>query len=116
MCPLWRLDSRFEPTPFLLLLAANAFNQVMERANDLRMKRTMRRPLPSGRLTPLHAASFATALGLGGLGLLAAGTNETTAALGAANIALYTLVYTPLKGRGRLACPGRALVPQQPTG
>lgn len=77
--------------------SANAFNQIMEVANDSRMKRTMRRPLPSGRMSLPHAVAFAVTMGVGGVATLAYQTNALTAELGAANLLLYTLVYTPLK-------------------
>lgn len=77
--------------------SANAFNQIMEVANDSRMKRTMRRPLPSGRMSLPHAVVFAVAMGVGGVATLAFQTNALTAELGAANLLIYTLVYTPLK-------------------
>ncbi|KAG0626221.1 hypothetical protein M758_2G112000 [Ceratodon purpureus] len=77
--------------------SANAFNQIMEISNDSRMKRTMRRPLPSGRMSSPHAVAFAVTMGVGGVAMLAYQTNSLTAELGAANLLLYTLVYTPLK-------------------
>lgn len=63
------------------------------------MARTARRPLPSGRMSREHALAFATTAGLTGVGSLALLVNPTTAALGAATIALYAGVYTPLKPR-----------------
>ncbi|KAL2622146.1 hypothetical protein R1flu_002351 [Riccia fluitans] len=81
----------------LCAASANSFNQLLEIANDARMKRTMRRPLPSGRIGVPHALAFAVTCGVTGVTLLASKTNALTAELGAANIVLYTLVYTPLK-------------------
>eukprot|EP00976_Prorocentrum_cordatum_P077540 1182731-Prorocentrum_minimum.AAC.2 len=43
----------------------------MEIKNDGLMKRTMMRPLPSGRCGPRHAAAFAAVMGIGGVSLLA---------------------------------------------
>lgn len=79
--------------------SANAFNQVWEVENDALMKRTKRRPLPSGRMSRAHAAAYASASGLAGTGILLMGTNPLTAALGALNIGMYTLMYTPMKTR-----------------
>lgn len=45
--------------------------QVFEIKNDAKMKRTMRRPLPSGRISPAHAAMWATSVGAAGTALLA---------------------------------------------
>ena len=81
----------------MTVCSANAFNQIMEIASDARMKRTMRRPLPSGRMSVLHAVAFAVTMGVGGVAILACKTNALTAELGAGNLLLYTLVYTPLK-------------------
>ena len=50
--------------------AANTLNQVYEAANDAVMKRTMRRPLPMGRVTARHALGFAGVAGAAGLAVL----------------------------------------------
>ena len=77
--------------------SANTWNQIFEIKNDSVMARTMRRPLPSGRCSVAHAAAFGVVTGIAGVGLLREKANDTTAALGAANVALYALCYTPLK-------------------
>jgi len=77
--------------------AANTFNQVYERKTDRLMKRTRRRPLPSGRISTPHALSFGLGCTTLGTGILAAGCNPLTAVLGFSNIFLYSLVYTPMK-------------------
>lgn len=51
--------------------SANALNQVYERFNDGLMKRTMNRPLPTGRMSRAHALVFAALAGGGGVWLLA---------------------------------------------
>lgn len=76
--------------------SANALNQMVESPYDAQMPRTRNRPLPSRSITPLHAASFATVAGIGGVGALAT-INPLTAALGLANIVLYSGIYTPMK-------------------
>ena len=50
--------------------AANTLNQVYEVANDALMKRTMRRPLPTGRVSRRHALLFAGAAGAAGVAVL----------------------------------------------
>lgn len=40
---------------------------------------------------------FASAAGISGVSILLLTTNPVTAALGALNLGLYTLVYTPMK-------------------
>jgi heme o synthase len=77
--------------------SANTFNQVFEVKNDSVMARTMRRPLPAKRCSVAHAATFGVLAGLAGVGVLTVKANNETAALGAFNIALYALCYTPLK-------------------
>ena len=61
----------------------NALNQLSERDVDARMRRTMRRPLPSGRLSPRAAGLFAAAISVAGVAYLAATVNLLTAALAA---------------------------------
>lgn len=46
---------------------------------------------------PIHALSFAAVSGTLGLVTLFYGVNPVTAALGAANLILYTSIYTPMK-------------------
>eukprot|EP01034_Spumella_vulgaris_P031032 gene31032-38354_t len=58
------------------------------------MKRTSNRPLPSGQISKNFAHGFGAATGLGGIGLLLATTNPVVAVMGAANIALYSGLYT----------------------
>lgn len=82
--------------------AAGTFNQVWERTNDGLMKRTQTRPLPSGKCSPKHALAFGAGMTAASASTLLLGTNPLTAALGVGNVALYSLVYTPLKTRSTL--------------
>ncbi|KAJ1284377.1 hypothetical protein BS78_03G199200 [Paspalum vaginatum] len=81
----------------MVAASANTLNQVIEIKNDAKMKRTMRRPLPSGRISPAHAAMWATSVGVAGTALLAWKANGLAAGLAASNLVLYAFVYTPLK-------------------
>jgi protoheme IX farnesyltransferase len=81
--------------------SANTFNQVWETKNDALMNRTKGRPMPTGRISAAHALAWGAASGSAGTAVLLAGCNPTTAALGALNIGLYALVYTPMKTRTR---------------
>ncbi|XP_012140227.1 cytochrome c oxidase assembly factor 10 [Megachile rotundata] len=81
----------------LVSATANAINQFFEVPFDAQMSRTKNRVLVRGHLTPGHAIIFATVSGVSGLLLLYSQVNGLTAALGAANLILYTLVYTPMK-------------------
>ena len=76
---------------------AAVLNQVYERDTDALMRRTRMRPLPDGRVTPADARVFGLALAACGLALLAARANLLAASLAAATIAVYLLVYTPMK-------------------
>jgi len=98
---------------FLAAIGAAALNMYRERELDPLMKRTMGRPLPTGRLTPREVLGFgcvASVLGvlcvlLGASPLAADGSrpvggwNWTAGALTAAIVVSYVLVYTPMKVR-----------------
>ena len=79
-----------------------ALNQYVERDVDARMERTRARPLPEGRLAPLEALLFGTAITVGGVVYLAAFVNTLSALVTAATALLYVLVYTPMKLRSPL--------------
>jgi protoheme IX farnesyltransferase len=81
----------------LLAAGASALNQLMERDEDAKMRRTADRPLPSGRLTPEAALIIGTVCAGAGLADLALAVNGLTALLGALTLASYLFVYTPLK-------------------
>lgn len=81
----------------LVACGAAALNQWMERDQDARMRRTENRPLPSGRLTPDTVLMIGASLSAVGLLDLLFAVNKLTAFLGAATLASYVFVYTPLK-------------------
>ena len=87
-----------------LLAAAGtlALNQYVERHVDALMDRTRRRPLPDGRLQPLQALLFATALTSAGIIYLALAVGIAAGALTFGTTLLYLGVYTPLKTRSAL--------------
>ena len=87
---------------FLMVAASNAFNQVIEKDTDSLMKRTMNRPLPTGRMSKTTALIFAIISTIVGLGILY-GINPKSALFGAISIFLYTCAYTPLKPVSPLA-------------
>jgi protoheme IX farnesyltransferase len=77
---------------------AMALNQLLERHSDALMRRTRRRPLPSGRLGPVEVLAFGFLLGAGGVAYLDLTLPRPWAALVAAlTFAGYVAVYTPLK-------------------
>jgi protoheme IX farnesyltransferase len=96
------------PIPWVLLTAtllgtalcaggAAALNQWMERDIDARMKRTRERPLPAGRMSPRDALLFGLLFSLAGIAILGLFTNLRAAFLAFATIAIYIVVYTPMK-------------------
>ncbi len=97
----------------LVASGASALNQYVERNLDARMVRTRNRPLPDGRLLANEALIFSVVISVGGVLYLLYFVNAITAALGAATLAGYILIYTPLKTRTTLctligAFPGAA--------
>jgi heme o synthase len=84
----------------LVAAGAAALNQWYERDSDALMRRTEKRPLPSGRLQALEVLVFGLALGIGGVLYLALALSHVLSALIAAvTFVLYVAVYTPLKRR-----------------
>jgi len=97
----------------LVASGASALNQFFERELDARMVRTRNRPLPDGRVFPIEALIFSAVISAAGVVYLILFVNVLTGALGAATLAGYILVYTPLKTRTKLctligAIPGAA--------
>jgi len=80
----------------------NAFNQLRERDVDARMRRTERRPLPSGRLTPRAAGLFAGVISVAGVLYLALAVNLLTAGLAALTLASYVAALHPTQAKTTL--------------
>jgi len=87
---------------YLMVGASNAFNQIIEKDTDALMKRTMDRPLPTGRMHVSMAMVIAVSFTVLGLAILYS-INPKSALFGAISIFLYTSVYTPLKAVTPLA-------------
>jgi heme o synthase len=83
----------------LIASGAAALNQWYERDTDLRMKRTSRRPLPSGRLSASTALAFGASLSAAGFLQLCLGVNLLSGLIGAFTLASYLFLYTPMKRR-----------------
>ncbi len=81
---------------YLMVGASNAFNQIIEKDTDALMKRTMNRPLPTGRMHVSMAMVIAVSFTILGLAILYS-INPKSALFGAISIFLYTSIYTPLK-------------------
>jgi heme o synthase len=76
---------------------ANAINQVMEHRRDALMNRTMRRPIPSGRVTTSQVLTAGIILSVAGVALLWAVCGIVPAMVSLACVLSYVLIYTPLK-------------------
>jgi protoheme IX farnesyltransferase len=78
----------------LAAAAGAVVNHVLDQRLDAQMARTRNRPLPTGRLQERDALTFALALGLAGLGVLALLVNPLTAVLTFVSLIGYAVVYT----------------------
>jgi protoheme IX farnesyltransferase len=78
---------------------ASALNMWYERRQDSLMLRTVRRPLPAGRLSAREAVVFALAISSAGILYLLVWVNPLTSLLAALTLLGYLFVYTPLKSR-----------------
>jgi len=87
---------------FLVTSAANAFNEIIEKDLDKLMKRTMDRPIPSGKMNTGQALVLGLAMGMAGTYLLGS-LNLLTGLLSVFSILLYAFAYTPLKRKSPIA-------------
>jgi protoheme IX farnesyltransferase len=87
----------------LLCSGVSALNEWMERDLDALMRRTMMRPLPTGRLTSRAALWFGVALTVVSEVYLAVFVNPLSALCGLSVIVGYVFLYTPLKTRTSLS-------------
>jgi protoheme IX farnesyltransferase len=78
---------------------ANALNMVIDRDVDALMGRTSRRPVPSSRITPVHALIFGIALNIAAFAVLYWAANLLTALLALIGSIYYVLIYTRLLKR-----------------
>ena len=77
--------------------AAGILNQVLERDIDARMRRTLTRPIPAGRISAGEGAAFGLAAAFGSCLYLLVFVGWLTALLAVCTLVSYLLVYTPLK-------------------
>jgi protoheme IX farnesyltransferase len=84
--------------------SANAINQAVEKDTDAMMKRTLKRPVASGRMSQAEAYTFAAITGIAGVFMMGwffgnaeNGFNWNAAFLSAFSLFLYAFIYTPLK-------------------
>ena len=102
------LPRHFDHFPLLLLVhtllgtllvasGTGTLNQYIERDFDAQMRRTARRPLAAGRLTPSVVLWFGVALSAVGSVYLAICVNVLTSLLTIMTLFSYLFLYTPLK-------------------
>jgi len=88
---------------FLVSGGAITINQILEVEYDKVMKRTMRRPLPTNRVSKLEASIYAVSLLFIGFSMLFIATNTLTVLISMFSMLMYCFVYTPLKRVGPVA-------------
>jgi protoheme IX farnesyltransferase len=74
--------------------SANSINMYLDRDIDEVMRRTRRRPLPAGVITPEHALAFGFTLGATSFFFLSIVVNVVAASLALSAIAFYVFIYT----------------------
>lgn len=99
---------------FILAMGACALNEVQDREIDGRMKRTRRRPLPSGEMRPGPALSLALSLIAAGLLSLAMMHNVAASAVGFGAVLWYNAFYTYVKRVWAIAVLPGALIGAAP--
>ncbi len=107
----WLASTVFHPVLFLHTLIATglvtcgggALNQVIEIEADSQMRRTEKRPLPSGRVSPLTGLLFGVLSAAGGVLYMLLFVNGLASLLAILTLGGYLFVYTPLKKKTHLA-------------
>jgi heme o synthase len=79
---------------YLMAGGANAVNMYIDRDIDAVMGRTSLRPIPSGRMHPLHVLAYGLLLALLAFGIFAIHVNPLSAFLALAGFLYYVLIYT----------------------
>ena len=74
--------------------SAAVINHVVDRKIDLKMSRTLNRPVARGRVQPYQAMFFSVILGLLGMAILLVFINALTAWLTLASLFGYAVIYT----------------------
>lgn len=87
----------------LVTAGGGALNQVLEVQADSEMRRTERRPLPSGRVAVEPALAFGVLTSIAGVLWLYLSVNGLTSLLAILTLIGYLFIYTPLKKTTHLA-------------
>ena len=86
----------------LVASGTGALNQYLEYGFDAQMRRTWRRPVAAGRLSPSTACWFGISVSVIGAAYLLITVNALASVLAVLTLASYLLVYTPLKRKTSL--------------
>jgi len=81
----------------LVASGAGALNQYLEFGFDARMRRTSRRPIAAGRMSPIFAFWIGMSLAVIGAVYLLLFANVLAASLAVITLLSYLFIYTPLK-------------------
>lgn len=95
---------------FLLACGSAALNQYQEWDTDAKMKRTQNRPIPSGKISPLHGLLFALSLISIGSAILFYYSGFLAMQLGILTLIWYNAFYTPLKKKSAFAVVPGSLI------
>lgn len=95
---------------FLLACGSAALNQYQEWDTDAKMKRTQNRPIPSGKISPLHGLLFALTLISIGSAILFYYSGFLAMQLGILTLIWYNAFYTPLKKKSAFAVVPGSLI------
>ncbi len=79
---------------FMAAGGSGAINQYIDRYDDIKMQRTQKRPIPSGRLSPGEGLAFGVAMVLVSFYIMAAFVNLLAALLTLAGAVYYVLLYS----------------------
>lgn len=87
----------------LVTAGGGSLNQVLEVESDSQMRRTEKRPLPSGRVSLFAGLLFGVTTSVAGVVYLQLAVNSLAALLAIGTLVGYLFVYTPLKKRTPLS-------------
>ncbi|HUR10066.1 MAG TPA: heme o synthase [Flavitalea sp.] len=93
----WSMILLFFTGGMLVTASANAVNQIVEKDTDALMKRTAKRPIPSGRMSEKEAWTFAIVSLIAGIAILGFYFNWLSAGIALFSWFMYAYMYTPLK-------------------
>ncbi|MGD8752902.1 MAG: heme o synthase [Anaerolineales bacterium] len=79
---------------FMAAGGSSAINQYIDHKDDVKMQRTQKRPIPSGRLSPAEGLAFGVGLSLASFYVMVAFVNLLAALLTLAGIIYYVLIYS----------------------